>query len=105
MLLLIAAITWLVASLVLVAERRAINQFGGGDATVTDADLHATDPDQVTTLHRLAVAAVVLLGLAAALMTFPPSPRSARPVGLRACCRWWPVLRADSLGAVFAVSR
>lgn len=71
LILLIAAITWLVASLVLVAERRAITRFGGGDQ-VTDADLQRRRiRTQVTTLRRLTIAIVVLLGIAAALRTFP----------------------------------
>ncbi|WP_373139495.1 mechanosensitive ion channel family protein [Mycobacterium marinum] len=104
-LLLIAAITWLVASLVLVAERRAINQFGGGDATMTDADLHRRRiRTQVTTLRRLAVAAVVLLGLAAALMTFPAF--AALGTALLASAGVLSVVAGlaaqTSLGAVFA---
>ncbi len=72
LILLIAAITWLIASLVPVAERRAIARFAGGDTGLTDADLHRRRiRTQVTLLRRLGVAVVVILGLAAALMTFP----------------------------------
>jgi small-conductance mechanosensitive channel len=68
----IATITWLVASLVLVAERRAIARFAGGDTEMGDADLQRRRVrTQVTTLRRLAIAIVVFLGTAAALMTFP----------------------------------
>lgn len=68
---LVAAITWLVASLVLVAERRAISRFGGG-GQMADADLQRRRVrTQVTTLRRLVIAVVVLLGIAAALRTFP----------------------------------
>lgn len=69
---LVAAVTWLIASLVKVAERRVIARFGGGDAEMTDADRHRRRVrTQVTVLRRLAVAIIVLLGTAAALMTFP----------------------------------
>lgn len=71
MILLIAAITWIVASLVVVAERQVIARFAGGDAGLTDADRHRRKiRTQVTVLRRL-VTAVVVLGGAAALMTFP----------------------------------
>ncbi|MGV0836780.1 mechanosensitive ion channel family protein [Mycolicibacterium thermoresistibile] len=70
--LLIAAITWMIAKLVQVVERRMIARFAGGDTGLTDADLHRRRVrTQVTVLRRLAVAIVVLLGTAAALMTFP----------------------------------
>ncbi|BBZ01294.1 mechanosensitive ion channel protein MscS [Mycolicibacterium chitae] len=70
--LMIAAVTWLLANLVQVAERRMIARFGGGDTGLTDADLHRRKVrTQVTVLRRLAVAVVVLLGIAAMLMTFP----------------------------------
>ncbi len=70
--LMIAAVTWLLANLVQVAERRMIARFGGGDTGLTDADLHRRKVrTQVTVLRRLAVAVVVLLGVAAMLMTFP----------------------------------
>jgi small-conductance mechanosensitive channel len=69
---LIGAITWLVASFVKVVERRMISRFGGGDAEMTDADRHQRRArTQITTLRRLVIAVVVLLGGAAALMTFP----------------------------------
>jgi small-conductance mechanosensitive channel len=69
---LIGAITWLVASLVKVVELRMISRFGGGDAEMTDADRHQRRArTQITTLRRLVIAAVVVLGGAAALMTFP----------------------------------
>lgn len=70
--LMIAAVTWLIANLVRAAERRMIARFAGGATGLTDADLHRRKVQtQVTVLRRLAVAIVVLLGLAAALMTFP----------------------------------
>ena len=70
--LLIAAITWIVASLVVVAERQVIARFAGGDAGLTDADRHRRKiRTQVTVLRRLVTAVVVVLGGAAALMTFP----------------------------------
>lgn len=69
---LIGTITWVVASLLLVAERQAIARFAGGDEGLTDADRHLRKiRTQVTTLRRLVIAVVVLLGAAAALMTFP----------------------------------
>ncbi|AQA03380.1 mechanosensitive ion channel protein MscS [Mycobacterium sp. MS1601] len=70
--LLIVAVTWLVASLVKVVERRVIAKFGGGDEEMTDADRQRRRVrTQVTTVRRLVIAIVVLFGLAAALMTFP----------------------------------
>lgn len=69
---LIGALTWLVASLVKVVERRMISRFGGGDAEMTDADRHQRRArTQITTLRRLVIAVIILLGGAAALMTFP----------------------------------
>jgi small-conductance mechanosensitive channel len=69
---LIGAITWLVASFIKVVERQMISRFGGGDAEMTDADRHQRRArTQITTLRRLVIAVVVLLGAAAALMTFP----------------------------------
>ncbi len=69
---LIGTVTWLVASLLVVAERQVIDRFAGGDTGLTDADRHRRKiRTQVTTLRRLAVAVVVVLGAAAALMTFP----------------------------------
>lgn len=68
----IAAITWLFASFVRVAERRAVARFAGGVAEVADADLQRRRiRTQVTTLRRLGIAIVVVFGTAAALMTFP----------------------------------
>ncbi len=69
---LIAALTWLAASLVNVAERRAIARYGGGDVEISDADRQwRRIRTQVTVLRRLAIAVVVILGAAAILMTFP----------------------------------
>ncbi|CAN5160093.1 mechanosensitive ion channel [soil metagenome] len=69
---LIAAVTWLAASLVKVAERRVIAKFGGGDQGLTDADRQRRRVlTQVTTVRRLVVAIIMVLGVAAALMTFP----------------------------------
>jgi small-conductance mechanosensitive channel len=69
---LIGAITWLIASLVLVIERRAIARFAGGDSGLTDADRQRRRmKTQITTLRRLVIAVVVVFGVAAALMTFP----------------------------------
>ncbi len=71
-LVLIATVTWLVASLVRVAERQVISRFAGGDEGLTDADRHRRKiKTQVLTLRRIVVAIVVVLGAAAALMTFP----------------------------------
>jgi hypothetical protein len=70
--LLIGAVTWVVASLVMVVERQAITRFAGGDEGLTDADRHWRKVrTQVTVLRRLIIAAVVVLGGAAVLMTFP----------------------------------
>jgi len=70
--LMIAATTWLFAALTLLAERRAIVRFAGGELEVSDADrLQRRVKTQITTLRRLAIAVVVVLGTAAALMTFP----------------------------------
>ena len=72
LILLIAAITWLAASLVNVAEGRAIARYGGGDVEISDADRQwRRIRTQVTVLRRLAIAPVVILGAAAILMTFP----------------------------------
>jgi small-conductance mechanosensitive channel len=72
LILLIATLTWLLASLVLVAERRAIARYGGGDDEISDADrIWRRVRTQVTVLRRLAIAIVVVLGAAAILMTFP----------------------------------
>jgi len=68
----IATVTWLIAKLVTVVERRMVARFGGGDTGLTDADLQRRKVrTQLSVLRRLALAAVVLLGMAAALMTFP----------------------------------
>jgi small-conductance mechanosensitive channel len=68
----IATLTWLAVSLVQVAERRAIARFAGGDDEITDADRRwRRVRTQVTVLRRLAIAIVVVLGMAAILMTFP----------------------------------
>lgn len=69
---LIAMLTWLMISLVRVAERRMIARFGGGDDEISDADRRwRRVRTQVTVLRRLAIAIVVILGGAAILMTFP----------------------------------
>jgi small-conductance mechanosensitive channel len=69
---LMATNTWLVASLIFVAERRAIARFAGGDIDIADADRHRRKiRTQITLLRRLVVALVVVLGLATVLMTFP----------------------------------
>jgi small-conductance mechanosensitive channel len=66
LILLIAALTWLVA------ERRAIARYGGGDDEISDADrIWRRVRTQVKVLRRLAIAIVVILGSAAILMTFP----------------------------------
>jgi small-conductance mechanosensitive channel len=72
LILLIAALTWLLTSLVRVAERRMIARYGGGDDEISDADrIWRRVRTQVTVLRRLAIAIVVILGGAAVLMTFP----------------------------------
>ncbi|CAN5236891.1 mechanosensitive ion channel [soil metagenome] len=72
LLVLIAAVTWLAASLVRVAERRVFAKFGGGDEGLTDADRQRRRVlTQVTTVRRLVIAVIVVLGVAAGLMTFP----------------------------------
>lgn len=69
---LIATITWLIAALVMVAERQTLARFAGGDTGLTDADLHRRKiRTQVTLVRRLVVAVVAVLGVAAVLMTFP----------------------------------
>lgn len=68
----IATVTWFITKLVIVVERRMIARFAGGDTGLTDADLQRRKVrTQLTVLRRLAIAVVVLLGTAAALMTFP----------------------------------
>src|ERR1700742_3894314 len=70
--LLIGALTWLLTSLVMVAERRMISVYAGGDDEITDADRRwRRIRTQVTVLRRLAIAIVVVLGVAAILTTFP----------------------------------
>ena len=72
LILLIATLTWLLTSLVMVAERRMISVYAGGDDEITDADRRwRRIRTQVTVLRRLAIATVVVLGGAAILMTFP----------------------------------
>lgn len=72
LILLIAALTWLLTGLVRVAERRMIARYGGGDDEISDADrIWRRVRTQVTVLRRLAIAIVVILGGAAILMTFP----------------------------------
>jgi small-conductance mechanosensitive channel len=72
LILLIATLTWLLTSLVMVAERRMISVYAGGDDEMTDADRRwRRIRTQVTVLRRLAIAIVVVLGLAAILTTFP----------------------------------
>jgi hypothetical protein len=70
LIILIAAITWLVTSLVRAAERRMIAAYGVGEE-ISDADRKwRRVRTQVTVLRRLAIAIVVILGGAAILMTF-----------------------------------
>jgi small-conductance mechanosensitive channel len=72
LILLIATLTWLLVSLVMVAERRMISLYAGGDDEITDADRRwRRIRTQVTVLRRLAIAIVVVLGVAAILTTFP----------------------------------
>jgi small-conductance mechanosensitive channel len=72
LILLIATLTWLLTSFVMVAERRMIALYGGGDDDITDADRRwRRIRTQVTVLRRLGIAIVVVLGVAAILMTFP----------------------------------
>jgi hypothetical protein len=72
LILLIGALTWLVISLVMVAERRMISVYAGGDDEITDADRRwRRIRTQVTVLRRLAIAIVAVLGVAAILTTFP----------------------------------
>ncbi|WP_099023422.1 mechanosensitive ion channel family protein [Mycolicibacterium palauense] len=72
LILLIGVLTWLGANVVLVFERRVIARYAGGGETITDADRHwRRIRTQVITLRRLAIAVVVVLGLAAVLKTFP----------------------------------
>ena len=72
LILMIAALTWLLVNLVMVAERRMISVYAGGDDEITDADRRwRRIRTQVTVLRRLAIAIVVVLGVAAILTTFP----------------------------------
>jgi small-conductance mechanosensitive channel len=72
LILLILGLTWLLTSLVRVAERRMISRFGGGGEEISDADRRwRRVRTQVTVLRRLAIAVVVIFGGAAILMTFP----------------------------------
>ncbi len=72
LILLIATVTWLLTGLVRVAERRMIARFGGGGEEISDADRRwRRVRTQVEVLRRLAIAIVVVFGVAAILMTFP----------------------------------
>lgn len=67
-----ATTTWLIASLVFVAERRVVSRFAGGDMEITDTDRHRRKlRTQITVLRRLVVAVIVVFGLATVSMTFP----------------------------------
>lgn len=70
--LLIAGITWLVVNLVSVAEHRMIARYAGGDTELTDAERQRRRiRTQITVLRRLVTAIILVLGAAAAMMTFP----------------------------------
>jgi small-conductance mechanosensitive channel len=72
LILMIAALTWLLTGFVRVAERRMIARFGGGGEEISDADRRwRRVRTQVEVLRRLAIAVVVVFGTAAILMTFP----------------------------------
>ena len=72
LILLIAALTWMVVSMVQVVERRTITRYGGGEYEISDADRRwRRIRTQVTVLRRLATAVIVILAIAAGLMTFP----------------------------------
>ena len=72
LILLIATMTWTVVGLVQVVERRTIARYAGGEDEISDADrIWRRIRTQVTVLRRLATAVVVILGVAAILMTFP----------------------------------
>ncbi len=72
LILMIAALTWLLTGLVRVAERRMIARYGGGGEEISDADRRwRRVRTQVTVIRRLALAVVVIFGAAAILMTFP----------------------------------
>lgn len=68
----ISALTWLVASLVMVAERRAVARLTiGDDQLIGGHRRRRRIQTQVMTLRRLAIVIIIVLGAAAALMTFP----------------------------------
>ncbi|ODQ97271.1 mechanosensitive ion channel protein MscS [Mycobacterium intermedium] len=95
--------TWLAASLVSVAERRAIAHFVG--TQMTDADRHRRKlRTQITLVRRLVVAVVVVCGLAAILMTFPAFSNVGKTLfasaGLLSVVAG--LAAQTSLGAVFA---
>jgi small-conductance mechanosensitive channel len=72
LILMIAAVTWLLTGLVRVAERRMISRYGGGGEEISDADRRwRRVRTQVTVLRRLGIAVVIVFGIAAILMTFP----------------------------------
>ncbi len=72
LIMLIATLTWTMTSLVEVAERRTIARYGGGEDEISDADRRwRRVRTQTSVLRRLATAGVVVLGIAAILMTFP----------------------------------
>jgi small-conductance mechanosensitive channel len=72
LILMIAAVTWLLTGLVRVAERRMISRYGGGGEEISDADRRwRRVRTQVTVLRRLGIAVVIVFGMAAILMTFP----------------------------------
>jgi small-conductance mechanosensitive channel len=72
LILMIAAVTWLLTGLVRVAERRMISRYGGGGEEISDADRRwRRVRTQVTVLRRLGIAVVIIFGTAAILMTFP----------------------------------
>ncbi|MGO4445745.1 mechanosensitive ion channel family protein [Mycobacterium sp. 2YAF39] len=72
LILMITAVTWLLTGLVRVAERRMIARYGGGGEEISDADRRwRRVRTQVTVLRRLGIAAVIVFGIAAILMTFP----------------------------------
>ena len=68
----IVTLTWTTVGLVGVAERRIIALYAGGEDEISDGDrLWRRIRTQVTILRRLATAVVVILGVAAILLTFP----------------------------------
>jgi small-conductance mechanosensitive channel len=72
LILMIAAVTWLLTGLVRVAERRMISRYGGGGEEISDADRRwRRVRTQVTVLRRLGIAVVIVFGIAAIQMTFP----------------------------------